>query len=130
MILYNWKKIYKKSKGNPKKILLIVKYITYRPLPNNKDDIVFQLYGINWSGNSFLLRPEKIFENIRDYSHKELAEYVGLASFRSYAEYKVNKKTTIDLLHCPVKIDTINNNRLLTIENDVVHFKWEDTEKK
>lgn len=129
MILYSWKKIYEKSNGKVGKILDIIEFITYKQVPRNKYDKNYDLSRVNWSGENFLVHPEKLLENGEGYSKKEMAQYVGLASLRNYAEYKVVGKTTLDLIQSPLSQDTLQRNRLLRIEDDKIFFKWEDTEK-
>lgn len=129
MILYNWEVVYKKSKGRIIEVLRIIHYITYRPIPQNEKSKLYKYSQINWAGKSFIVHPEAIFENMKEYSKRELAEYVGLASYRNYAEYKVTRKTTLNLLQSPLKEEALNNNRLVTLVGNEIHFKWEDTEK-
>lgn len=126
MILYNWPKIRKAAKNKVGNILTIVHILTYNLPPKNKFDPSFQFYGKNWSGQSFLVHPEKIFLNRHKYTDLELAQYIGFASLRSYAEYKVTRNTTLDFLICKGKEDTINKNRLLRVENGQVHFLFEE----
>lgn len=129
MILYSWKKVFKNSKGNSKEILRRIYYITYRPIPKNREDPLYEISRINWYGESFLVNPEGLFRLKKsEYNFKELAEYVGLASLRSYAEYKANKTTTLDLIKSPLSQDALNNNRLLEVVGNKIHFLLEDTE--
>lgn len=124
MVLYSWKKIYKKTKGNCTQVLRILKYVTYRPVPESRDDPDFELSRVNWAGENFLVNPEPLFT--AKATKRELAEYVGLASFRNYAEYKTNRVTTLDLVKSPLSEDAINNNRLLKLEGDKIHFLFEE----
>ena len=64
------------------------------------------------------------------YTPKEVAEYIGLASFRNYGEYTVTGDKTLDLFHSPVDQDTINNNRLLRIVDGRVYFYYEEDAKR
>ena len=126
MITYDWKKIWWKSEADPSKILDIIEYLAYKPIPKNKYDNVMHFVDIDWSGISFILHPEPIIQyRIKQYE-KELAEYVALASFRSLAEYKATKRTTLYLEESPLTITSLNDNRFLTLENDTIHFRWEE----
>jgi hypothetical protein len=129
MILYSWKKVFSDSKGNTKEILRRIYYITYTPIPKNKEDPFYEISRVNWAGSSYLINPEALF-NLKksEGSLKELAEYVGLASFRSYAEYKASKIKTLDLIKSPLSQDALNNNRLLEVRGNKIHFLLEDTE--
>mgnify|MGYP001449762555 CR=1 FL=1 len=64
---------------------------------------------------------------------RDVALYLALASIRSLAEFLVNDKTTLDLLECP--LDPLEhleepNDRLLYIEDDQVHFLYEEVPKE
>lgn len=128
MILYNWNSIVKSSKGNVNDIITILRIITYKITPKNYYDKTFKFYQKNFGGNSFLLHPEILLTKGRSqFSEKEVAEYVGVASFRNYYEYKSKGTITLDLIHCPVSQDRINENRLLKIEDGCIHFYFEET---
>ncbi len=128
MVLYNWHTVYQHSQGTPSLILDILSYIINRPIPKNIYDVkIRNLQRVDWSGDSFLINPEAILNNRNHYSDKELAEYVGLASFRSLAEYKTTKLKTLPIEHSPVDVETLKTNRLLCIMNSNIYFQWEET---
>ena len=122
MIFYNWEKIYRKTKGMSSAIINIISYVTFPHLPRNSYDPTYKLSLENWSGDSFLLHPEKLVINRRKFGDSELAQYVALASFRSYAEYEATGKRSLDMLLSPVSTELIDNNRLLTRKNDEILF--------
>ena len=99
-------------------------------IPRNRYDPLYHYYIRDFKGKSFLLYPEKLLAEDFFYKPKEMAEYVALASFRNYAYYLNSGDTSLDLLHSPVGQDTINNNRLLSIENGRVRFKYEEIIKE
>jgi len=82
---------------------------------------------IDWDGDSFLLNPNAIFENRHLYEDNEIAEYVALASFRSLSEYIVTKRKTLSERDCPVDTGELHNNKLLSVHNGEIYFKWEET---
>ena len=128
MILYNWKSILKSSNGNVNDIITILRIITYKITPKNYYDKTFKFYQKNYGGSSYLVHPEILLTQGRaQYSDKEVAEYVGVASFRNYYEYKRTGNTTLDLIHCPVSEETIKSNRLLDIRDGCIHFLFEET---
>tara|TARA_Y100001951_G_scaffold71252_1_gene58178 strand:+ start:338 stop:745 length:408 start_codon:yes stop_codon:yes gene_type:complete len=127
MILYNWKKILKSSQGNVADIITIMRIITFQPTPKNYYDKTFKFYQENFGGSSFLMQPELLLTTGRTYSDREVAEYVGVASFRSWLEYKKKKDSTLDLIFSEVSEDAINNNRLLELRDGFIHFKFEET---
>lgn len=128
MVTYEWLKIFKQSQGSPSIILDILTYIVERPIPKDDYDIITKrMSKIDWSGDSFLLNPQAVIDNRHFFKEKELAEYVGLASFRNLAEYKTTGRKTLPVKECPVKLESIKDNRLLSIVNNQIYFKWEET---
>ena len=128
MIYFDWKKILEATNGNVADIITIMRIITYRITPKNYYDKTFKFYEKNFHGSSFLVNPKELLEKGRTYSDKEVAEYVGVASFRNSYEYTKTKDTTLDLIFCQVSEDTINQNRLLEIRDGKIHFKYEETQ--
>lgn len=130
MILYNWKKIIKESKGKVGDIVTILYILTYRKEPPiNRNDRRFKFWTKSFHGDSFLLNPEPLLIQRNKYSDVEIAQYAGIASLRNYFEYQKRKDTTLDFLHFTGEKDIITKNRLLWIENDRIHFKFEEVTK-
>jgi|TARA_B100001094_G_scaffold322191_2_gene371120 hypothetical protein len=131
MIRYNWKKIAKDSNNKVSDILLIVWYITYEYPPTSKRDRLFKFYGKDYSGDSFLLNPEFIYKHRKSASDSEWAEYIAVASYRSYNEYLTTNKLTIELAQLPKAVQNIiKMNRLLKVEDDKVYFQYEKSQKE
>ena len=107
MLLYNWDKIVKISKGNVGDIITILRIITYKIQPKNYYDKTFKFYKYRFGGKSYLKNPKDLMEIGRSYSDKEVAEYAGVASFRNYHNYVNSKDTTLGLLECPISEDII-----------------------
>lgn len=126
MILYNWPKIFQYTSGDSSAVVSLIAYITYPNLPLNSYDKTYRPSLIDWSGDSFLLHPEKILSNRSKFDDRELAQYVALASFRSFAEYQATTKRSLNLLLAPVPAVLIDNNRLLSRIEDDVFFCWEE----
>ena len=129
MLLYNWKKIQKESNGNVKDILTILHILTYKLPPVNRHDRIYKFWQKSFHGHSFLINPEPLFIQRRRYSDSEIAQYAGIASLRNYYEYQNTKDTTLDLFLFTGNQDIIENNRLLWIEDDSIHFKFEEITK-
>ena len=127
MIYFDWKKILEASHGNVGDIITILRILTYKMTPKNYYDKTFRFYEKNFHGSSFLVNPVALLEKGRAFSDKEVAEYVGVASFRNSFEYAKTKDTTLDLIFCQVNEDIITKNRLLDIRDGMVHFKYEET---
>ena len=128
MLLFDWNKIVKVSKGNVGDIIQILRIITYKIQPKNYYDKTFKFYKYKFGGKSYLLNPKDLLERGRAYSDKEVAEYAGVASFRNYHDYVNTKDTTLGLLECPISEDILKNNRLLDIRDGRIHFMFEETE--
>jgi hypothetical protein len=127
MIFFDWPTVYVQSEGLPNNILNIISYITFKPLPKNHYDAhIKKMAAVNWKGHSFLLNPKKIITARETYPAEKLAEYVALASFRNYNQYKVAKQTTLSVYECPISLESIENNKLLSIQNDQIYFCWEE----
>ena len=127
MLLFDWNKIVKISKGNVGDIIQILRIITYKIPPKNYYDKTFKFYKYKFGGKSYLLNPKDLLERGRAFSDKEVAEYAGVASFRNYHNYVNTKDTTLDFLMSPISEEIINNNRLLELKDGRVHFMFEET---
>jgi hypothetical protein len=127
MIFFDWPTVFTESEALPHKLLDIITYITLKPIPKNHYDAhIKRLSVINWVGHSFLLNPRRVITARDVYPDEKLAEYVALASFRNYNQYKVTKQTTLSVYECPVSTESKTQNKLLTIQNDKIYFCWEE----
>ena len=126
MTLFNWKKIVNKTQGRAKDIFAIMHWMTFMSLPSNRKDIVYNYMQYNFVGNSFAVDLKPLFFEAKNYTAQERIEYLSLLSYRSFAAYMHDQIVTLDLSHANVSQDAINNNRLLTLIDDKIHFKYED----
>lgn len=126
MILYNWSTILRVTGGDPNSILEIISLLTYPKIPNNRYDPLYKISQVDWTGESFLLHPEKMLEMRNKVPLVKLAEYVAVASFRSYAHYLATGDRTLEKNLCPASPQLINNNRLLSTVNGKIYFCWEE----
>ncbi len=129
MIKYNWEKIFRETNGDSTSILTIVHLLTYKRIPASKKDKTYKYFGKSFVGDSFLLNPRQLLAERRNYSNKEAAEYIAVASYRNYFNYNRTGETTLELIHLPVETTILNRNRMLRIENGLVHFLFEDNAK-
>jgi hypothetical protein len=130
MVFFDWQKIYRKTGGSSKRILLVLQSLVMQGIPKSVRDPVYNYYYTDFSGKSFLIDPYTLWFNRNGYTAREVAEYMGLASYRSYAYYLTTKDTTLELLHSPLSENTIKSNRLLRIENERVHFLFEKSSRR
>ena len=126
MIFYNWAKMYRLLGTSSSDIVTLIAYLTYPHLPKNYYDSVNRWANEDWSGDSYLLHPEKIITNRKEFKDRELAQYVALASFRSFAEYQATNKRSLDTLESPVPKEFIYQHRLLTLVENEIYFHWEE----
>jgi hypothetical protein len=131
MIFYNWKKILWYSQGSTSKIIEIIRYLTFNSYPRTRKDIFYKLSQQTWTGNSFLKNPDLLLKNRRNHKNLHVAHYIGLASLRNYAEYKIEGTLSLDFLAFKEKEALINktDNRLLYIKDDLIHFLYEENPK-
>ena len=126
MIKYNWAKILKVTEGDSNSIVLIVHMLTYPRVPTSYRDPTYKYYGESFEGFSFLLNPEKLLAERTNYTNREAAEYVAVASYRNYLEYNKTGDTRLHLIDFPLFEEIINNNRLLHMKDGTIHFKFEE----
>lgn len=128
MLLYDWKKIFTISNGEPSSIFLIFEMLTKNSIPKNKYDPMYKFYTMNFVGDSFLVHPDVLLYNAFRHSRRDISVYLALASMRSLGEYFASGDITVDLLEVP--IDPFehleNNDRLLYIEDEKLHFLYEE----
>ena len=129
MIKYNWEKIFRETNGDSTSILTIVHLLTYKRIPASKKDRTYKYFGKSFVGDSFLLNPRQLLAERKNYSNKEAAEYIAVASYRNYFNYNRTGETTLELIHLPVETTIVNRNRMLRVENGLVHFLFEDNAK-
>lgn len=130
MLLYDWRKIFECAEGNPSDIVLIVRVMSEGLIPKNRYDNIYKYYTKDFRGHSFLAHDDVLLFNRYKHTSSEVAQYIALASLRSLAEYYAYKTTTLNLLHCPVDRELFNNNSLLRVEDDTLHFIYEEVPKE
>ena len=127
MIKYNWEKILQTTNSDASQIMLIIHMLTHnKRIPQNYKDPTYKYYGQSFEGYSFLLNPKKLLAERTKYTNKECAEYVGIASYRNYMDYKTTGESSLQLINLPFLEGIFNNNRLLTMKEGIIYFKFED----
>lgn len=125
LIRYDWQKVRRYAKGNAKRVIKVIAYQTFRHVPESQFDPMYQVAYTDWSGDSFLAHPEKLLVHRRIYSPRHIAQYVGIASYRSYIKYKVTKQVELSLLECPIPTEKFANNPLLEVVDGNILFLYE-----
>jgi hypothetical protein len=126
LFLFDWKKVYDTAEGNVSRCNMIMEMLIKKQIPNNKYDPIYSYSQMSFMGISFMLHPDVLLFNSYKYSTRDISVYYALASLRSLPEYVVSQKTTLDVLHLPVPLETITQNRLLRIDGDNIHFLYEE----
>ena len=95
-------------------------------IPSNKYDRIYKYTNVNFSGESFLAHPDVLLYNAYKYEYSEIAQYLAVASLRPYGDYLATGKTTLDSILCTVAPELYTENRLLSIEDNQIHFLYEE----
>lgn len=130
MLFYDWEKIFEASEGNPKSMYTILQMMYLGEIPKNKYDKIYKYSNKNFIGRSFLVHPDVLLFNAYKHSYREIGQYLALASLRPYVDYVTTGETSLDLAVCEVPVALFNDNSLLRIEGDKVHFLYEEVNKK
>ena len=127
MFFYNWQKIFEAGHGSAVECYRIFEMVACNKLPRNKYDPIYKYHSTNFSGYSFLKRPDTlIFDSYRQ-TRKDLCIYLSIASQRSYAEYKASGTLTLELIHSRVDPrDYLVNKDLIPVKNGILYFPYEE----
>jgi len=126
MFLFDWQKVYDSAEGNVSRCNMIMEMLIYKQTPKNKYDLIYKFSRMDFSGHSFLLHPDVLLYHSYKYSTRDVSIYYALASIRSLPDYMVSRKITLDLIHLPVDLESITDNRLLRVEDGDIHFLYEE----
>ena len=127
MLLYDWKKIFTVTNGDPSSIFIIFEMLVKNSIPQNKYDPIYKFYGLNFTGECFLVHPDVLLYNAFRYSRRDIAIYLAFASMRSLGEYFASGDITLDLLEMPLDpFQHLENDSLLYMEDDKLHFLYEE----
>lgn len=126
MFLFDWQKVYDSAEGNVSRCNMIMEMLINKQTPKNKYDRIYKFSRMDFSGHSFLLHPDVLLYHSYKYSTRDISIYYALASIRSLPDYMVSRKITLDLIHLPVDLESITDNRLLRVEDGDIHFLYEE----
>lgn len=117
MIFFNYERIYVLAKANPD---LMVSYFTGLV---RDQELSAALIGPN-----FILNERVITNNPFRLSKQQLAEYLGVLSFRNYADYKFTGDTSLDINLFPpwVPKSVVQNHPLIAINANKLIFSEEN----
>ena len=126
LFLYDWQKIYEKSRGDASSIFVIFKMIVNNEVPRNKFDKTYKFSNLRFIGDSFLVHPDVLLYNSYKYSHVEVAQYLALASLRPLSDYLTTGRTSLERNLLELDISFFEDNRLLNIQEDKIIFEYEE----
>ncbi len=130
MLLYDWKKIFITTQGDPVEITRVLKVMIENKVPRNKYDPIYQYSQLNFTGQSFLVHPELLLYNGYKHSHRDIAIYVAMAALRPLADYHAYGKIALETFHTPENIlQYVDNNSLLSSDGELIHFLYEGSPK-
>lgn len=128
MIFYDWLKVRKVAGDSAYQIINAMKSIVLKKnkeMPRYKDK-VYEYYCSNLEGTSFMLNADTLLKEQKRWTAKEVAQYIQVASYRSFSDYKITGNLRLKTYLCPLPLDTISKNRLLIIDNDEIIFVYEE----
>ena len=108
-LFYSWNKVLKYNAYNETKLL---NFFSKRVIPKEL------------SGNSFILNTKDLI--LSKYFLSEKIDYIYLCSIRNFFDYNYSKEAGLFLYFSPISIEKIKTNRLLTIKDDYIKFKYEE----
>lgn len=76
--------------------------------------------------SSYLLCPLKLIEQHREVGQTEIAQYIELASTRSYNVYKNTGEITLPTYYVKGYKKMLEHNRLLIVTDETISFKYEE----
>jgi len=126
MIKYNWKILKRLAGAKPARVIAILYLLTEGVVSKQQHKHLIGLNLTEIQGESFLINPRDLLYYRNEYSLTEVIMYVHLASLRNHALYHLEGKTTLPLLHADIHEKYIQQNGLLEIVGNDIHFKYEE----
>jgi hypothetical protein len=128
MVKYNWEKVLSIVDFNEIKVLQFFCIATLKYMPRYLEkNLSINLYkrakdrGLP-KGNSYIINIEPLLVNNSNYSTQEIFNYIELASMRSLFEYNLKGIRTLPVMFGKGKEKL---NRLITVHNEQIYFKYE-----
>ena len=123
MILYDWPKIKLHSNKKVQTIRTIFESMMEYPRPA----IGRSRYDkMDFSGDSFLLRPERLLEAFQTTNQVDCANYLMLAAYRYYPDYLLTGDLTLPTRFINIPTSKLRKNSLIEIQGTEIHFLLEN----
>ena len=130
MLFYDWKKMFEASEGNPLALFIIFKMLVTNAVPRNKYDDIYKYAGKHFNGQSYILHADVLLHNAYKYEYREIAQYIALCSLRPISDYSATGKIDLDMYLVDLDYELFKDNSLLRIEDDTIHFIYEEVPKE
>ena len=121
MLMYNWKALRLRTKNDPTKVVEFFRHSTYPK--HDMPEYVRRTLLSKPSKDSFLLNNKDFCSNKLNGTLLEQYWYIYLSSKRNYADYATKGDLWLHRALCDINVA---NNRLLTIDNNKIYFKYEE----
>jgi len=125
LLRYNWKYLYKATKGDCSRILSVLKALSGLKSPSQRDKRAIRQM-LNGDLDGWILNAEWLL-NHKESTNSEKCVYVYLASKRNYMDYLTASRRGLPLFVVLGEFDEnkLKNNCLLTIDKNIIYFEGE-----
>lgn len=126
--LFNLYKLEQHTECDPEKLVKVLElYFQKKTIPKNVHTKVKPIQGL--FGNSYLLNARDLFSDKNtDIGFK--SQYIRLAGRRDYYQYRYYNIKYLDLsYYSDINLNAITPNPLLTITDNKIYFKYEESYK-
>lgn len=132
MILFDWPKIYDASEGNVVEVVRIFRMIVEKQIPKNKYDPIYRYSQKSFRGTSFMVHPDVLLYHSFKYTYREVAQYISLCALRNVTDFMSARKVSLDMILLPGLNPNriLEENRLLILDDEEVHFLYEEVNPK
>ena len=116
MLFYSYEKLYLLQRGDSDKIMYL-----FKRLVQNKPDALSTLSGNNWIVNPTVF-------TLTNQDSVQCAEFLGLLSFRHYAEFKCTGKTELSVRDLPswITLSSLTPSPLWVLRGNEIVFPTEN----
>lgn len=124
-LFFNLELLEREAANDVDKFLAILTYHHYGSIPLHSKT-KYKPLKTSLRGPSFILNPNPILRNtVTDKNF--LVQYIKLAGRRDWLFYKLHNVKYLDISYFPeINLDKIRHNPLLSIENTLIKFKFEE----
>lgn len=122
MFRYNINALIRAGRDDPKHIVKLVRSILNPSKASTATKALIHRYK-GFTGNGWILNPSVVFSKAKE---EDIVEYLMLAGLRPYEDYVFYGVLTLPLKLAGGLVDEASSNPLLKLENDKIHFTYED----